>query len=255
MSESRRIVRWPLHLDWPTCYNIRDLGGLPTTDGRHTRVGAFIRADTPARLTADGRQMLLDHGVRTIIDLRAPNEAAEWPSPFANQSAPHMPSYLNLPLEKFYPHVGKLIVQAEHRAQVYCIMLDHYPDCMAHILRAMINAAPGPILFHCHSGKDRTGVVAALLLGLAGVPDELIAADYALSQERLMPVYAQDVRRAGGADKVGFWGRPTVTPEMMFYLLDHLQSQYGGVRGYLKQVGLSEPELAILAARMLESTA
>ncbi|MEZ4660390.1 MAG: tyrosine-protein phosphatase [Caldilineaceae bacterium] len=246
--------QWPLHLDWPTCYNIRDLGGLPTTNGGLTRRGAFIRADTPARLTDEGRQMLLDYGVRTIIDLRAPIEAAEYPSPFANQSAPHMPAYLNLPLEKFYPHVGQMIVQAEHRAQVYCIMLDHYPDCMADVMRAMLNAAPGPILFHCHSGKDRTGTVAALLLGLAGVPDELIAADYALSQERLMPVYKQDVQRAGGEDKVGFWGRLTVTEEMMYYVLAHLQSRYGGVRAYLQQAGLREPELDGLAARMLEST-
>lgn len=248
-----RTAQWPLHLDWPSCYNIRDLGGLLTADGRRTRLGAFIRADTLARLTDEGRQMLLDYGVRTIIDLRAPQEATEWPSPFAHQSAPHMPTYRNLPLEKFYPHVGKLIVQAEHRAQVYCIILDHYPECMADVMRAMLNAESGALLFHCHSGKDRTGTVAALLLALAGVTGEQIAADYALSQERLLPVYAQDVQRAGGEEKVGFWSRPTVTQEMMFYLLAHLQNQYGGARAYLQQAGLSASELDGLAARMVES--
>ena len=77
-----------------------------------------------------------------------------------------------------------MIQKAKSRGEVYCIILDHYPDAVAEILRAIVNAPPGGIVIHCHAGKDRTGMVSALLLKLVGVPAELIAADYAESQER-----------------------------------------------------------------------
>lgn len=232
-------------LDWPACYNVRDLGGLPTTTNRTTRWRSIIRADILSRLTEEGQQALLDYGVRTVIDLRGPQEAAEWP-----YSLPNQVTYLNLPVEKFYPHVGQLIMKAQSRAEVYCITVDHYPDCITEILRSVANAQPGGVVLHCHAGKDRTGMISALLLSLVGVPTAEIAADYAESQVRLWPLYEQMVAEAGGEDKVGFWTKPTAAAEMMVLFLEHLVQRYGGTHAYLRTIGLQEEELDRLRARL-----
>jgi protein-tyrosine phosphatase len=239
------------HLDWDACYNVRDLGGLPTADGGEIRWRSIIRTDTLTRLTAAGQQALIDYGVRTVIDLRSPTQAQEEPSVFASEaSAPGSPRYLNLPLEAYYPHVSALISQAQTRTEVYCIMLDHYPQNVAEALRAIAHAEPGGVVIHCHAGKDRTGVVTALLLELAGVPADIIGEDYAESQARLWPLYEQYVAEAGSEDKVDFWWKPTATPEMMLAMLTHLQDRYGGVTAYLRQTGLTDAELAQLRRRL-----
>jgi protein-tyrosine phosphatase len=238
------------HLAWEGCYNVRDLGGLPTADGRKTRWSAVIRSDVPGRLTEAGWQALWDYGVRTVIDLRGAQEAVEYPYEPGGETA-EKPAYVNLPLEHYYPHVGELIQRAESRGEVYHIILDHYPDLIAAALRAIGNAEPGGVVIHCHAGKDRTGMIAALLLGLAGVAADLVAADYAVSQERLRPLYEQLVAEAGGEEQVSFWSKPTVTEEVMLGMLDHLASGYGGVEGYARAAGLTEEEIAGIRRRMV----
>jgi len=240
----------PRHLDWEACYNARDLGGLPIMDGSQTRWQAVIRCDLLNRLTVPGQRALLAYGVRTVIDLRGPKEVAAEPSSFVNTDSATL-TYLHLPLEKYYPHVSALISQATTRAEVYCITLDHYPDAVAAVLRAIANARPGGVVIHCHSGKDRTGIVTALLLSLAGVERTTIAADYAESQVRLWSLYEKHVQEVGGEDKLGFWHRPTATAEMMYATLTHLDTRYGGVRNYLLAAGLSVAELEQLQKRLL----
>lgn len=240
------------HLPWEACYNARDLGGLPTLDGGMTRWGAVIRSDIPARLTEVGRQALLDYGVRTIIDLRGAKEAIEEPSIFTTATEQvDTPRYFNLPLENYEPEVSALIRNAASRGEVYCIVLGHYPQNMATVLRAIANAELGGVLIHCHAGKDRTGTVSALLLRLAGVPDELIIADYAESQLRLWPLWEKLVAEAGGEENADFWLKPTATPAMMQMMLDHLDAKYGGLLGYLAFAGLQSEEIERLRARLL----
>lgn len=239
------------HLAWPKCYNTRDLGGLPTMDGKETRWQAVTRSDTLSRLTGEGRQALLDYGIRTIIDLRAPKEVQEQPSAFTKQTDNLSgPACLNLPLEKYYPHVSALINQATTRAEVYCIILDHYPDAVANVMRAIADAQSGGVVIHCHGGKDRTGIVSALLLSLADVPAETIAADYAESQARLWPLYEKIIAEAGGEDEVGFWLKPTATEEMMYMMLEHMDTKYSGVEPYLRASGLSSREIDQLKNRL-----
>ena len=129
-------------------------------------------------------------------------------------------------------------------------MLDHYPDMVATVMQAIANAQPGGVVVHCHSGKDRTGTVAALLLSLAGVAPEVIAADYAESQARLWPLYEKLIAEAGGEDKLDFWLKPTATAGMMHTMLAHLDQKYGGVRGYLVAAGLSDVDLERLYQRL-----
>lgn len=237
------------HLMWPDCLNTRDLGGLPTGDGRETCRQSLIRSDTLGRLTDAGRQAMLAYGVRTVIDLRSPAEAAEAPSIIADVQDSEL-AYRNLPLEKYYPHVSALIRQAGSRGEVYCITLDHYPDAVAEVMRAIVDARPGGVVLHCHAGKDRTGIVAALLLRLVDVPVEMVVADYAESQKRLWPLYEKLIEEAGGEEHVDFWLKPTATAEMMAHMLMHLDSQYGGVVPYLHTAGLTAQEIDQLQRRL-----
>ena len=257
-------------LNWPACYNIRDLGGLLTVDGGVTRWRALIRADIPARLTPEGQQALLDYGVRTILDLRDPEQVNEAPSIFMVPNNDFKtPTYLNLPLETREPMVVALMSAAKARAEVYQIILEHYPAQVAKIMRAINAAREGGVLIHCHVGKDRTGIVSALLLRLASVPDEWIAADYAESQVHLWPLYEklikevknnsdnmgqwlkQVVAEAGGDfNQVCKWLKPTATPETIHAMFAHIDARYGGVREYLLTTGLTAEELVQLGSRL-----
>jgi protein-tyrosine phosphatase len=238
-------------LTWDACYNVRDLGGLPTVDGGETKWRTLVRADILSRLTEQGRAALLDYGIRTVIDLRSPEQVAQEPSAFTAATAAAVGvAYLNLPLEGYDPYISALISRSQTRAEVYCITLDYYPQNIANALRAVATARPGGVVIHCHAGKDRTGIISALLLELAGVPDEHIGADYAASQECLWPLYEKIVVEAGGEDKVDFWWKPTVSPEMIFTVLAHLRATYGSVAGYVRRAGLTPEEVTRLRTRL-----
>ncbi len=237
------------HLAWEGCYNTRDLGGLETVDGGETRWQAVIRSDLLGRLTARGRRAMLDYGVRTVIDLRASREVQEKPSIRVPSDGTETLTYLNLPLSKFDLHVETLIRQASTRAQIYSIVLDAYPDAVAEVMRAIVTAPPGGVVIHCHSGKDRTGIVAALLLRLAGVPDDAIAADYAASRERLLLV-RELVDKESAADEPDTWNPRTVTLETMHEMLAHVDVVYGGASAYLERAGLSCTEIEQLRNRL-----
>ena len=238
------------HLAWPQCYNTRDLGGLLTQDGKETRWKAVIRSDILSRLTSKGHRALLDYGVKTVIDLRSPKEVEREPSITARNHDHHF-RYFNLPLEKYDPYVSALISEAKTRREVYCLILDHYPDAVVEIMRAMAKAQPGGIVVHCHAGKDRTGIVSALLLSLVGVPAELVCADYAESQERLWPLYEKALAETKNRAELGFWDRPIATVETMNMMLEHIGTQHGGTEKYLRASGLLPAEIDQLKARLL----
>jgi protein tyrosine/serine phosphatase len=165
----------------------------------------------------------------------------------------HKPVYLNLPVEYYYPHVSDMIRRAKNRAEVYCIILDHYPDAITEVMRAIVAAREGGIVIHCHSGTDRTGIITALLLSLAGVPVEVIADDYAESQVRLQPLYESMTADREDQDEGDLWGQPTATADMMEIMLAHLDGKYGGVQGYLHWAGLSSSEISQLKKRICDS--
>ncbi|MEM7134674.1 MAG: tyrosine-protein phosphatase [Chloroflexota bacterium] len=239
-------------LNWPNCYNVRDLGGLPTTNGDTTQFGRIIRSDIPARLTAEGRKLMWDYGVRTILDLRTPWQAIEEPSNIAQkEDAPRLPTYVNISIETYKPEVSTEIMNAGSRQSIYCIMLDHYPEQIRLIMEAIANAPKGGVLIHCHAGKDRTGTVSALLLGLVGVSNSDICHDYAQSQVCLWPLWEKIIEEAGGIDESNVLLRPDATAEAMQFVLDHLERRYGGITPYLQTTGLTEGTMATLKKRLI----
>ena len=245
------------HLRWDLSYNIRDLGGYATHDGRQLRWRALVRADNLYRLTPQGQTALRDYGIRTLIDLRLDYELELSPSPFAApRSAASGPRYLHLPLYAGASNEGIAAVEAYRSLQDYNrLVLEHYRAGIAAVITAFADAPAGGVLVSCHAGKDRTGLIVALILALAGVPYPTIAADYALSDTYLQPLYAEwlagepdAARRARLAEDL------TSSPETMLAALAHLES-LGGVQAYLLDAGVSPEQVERLRERLLTAPA
>ncbi|MFD8483542.1 tyrosine-protein phosphatase [Kitasatospora sp. NPDC059673] len=171
-------------LDWDGCLNVRDLGGLPTRDGRRTRTGAIVRADNLDRLTAEGQNALLGYGVRTVIDLRDPVEYRPL------LPTPATLDLVRVPLDAlagpgWWARFGAL----DGTPLSFRPYLDHCRDAVAQLVTAVAHAQGGGIVVHCGAGRDRTGLAALVLLALAGVEPAAIAEDYLLSAANLRPLW------------------------------------------------------------------
>jgi protein-tyrosine phosphatase len=240
-------------LSWAGLLNARDLGGHPTEDGGETRWGSVVRADTVRQLTEEGWRALVDYGVRTIVDLRSDEELAEDPPAELPVDAVHVPFFDDRPevFEEVDEASANAASHAEATAAVYLIFLEHFRANVAAAIRAVANAPDGAVVVHCHGGKDRTGMVSAFLLRLAGVPIEEIAVDYALSEQRLRPRH--DEWFAGAADEAELarLHRIAATPaESMIAVLEELERRYGSVAGYLTAGGATDEELQRARARL-----
>lgn len=246
----------PPWLNWDACLNARDLGGYPTRDGGRTRCKALVRSECLCRLTPAGRRALIEYGVRTVIDLRFADEIVDDPNPFAAAGGQDgSPLYLNYPLDEDQHFLWPDPQGSAHALfDLYRRLLETNRLHVARVLAAVASAQPGGVLFHCAVGKDRTGLIAALILGLAGVAEEHIIADYALQNERLLERTARFLANPPPVDKApGYWQATTpAPPEAMNLTLDYLRQQYGGVEGYLRSTPLSPGDATALRARVVE---
>lgn len=250
MTEETRISG--RRLDWPACYNVRDLGGLATAGGGTSRPGAIVRSDYCARLNAGGWRALVEYGVRTIIDLRSSWETDTEPYAVPPIAAAAGVVRLSLPFVTADRALDDALADPASAGREYAILAEYCAANIAAILRGIITAPPGGIVIHCQAGKDRTGIIVALLLRLAGVPDAVIMADYVESQERLWPVWEGMLAAATPEQPADERMKPLVYPADFSKLLDHLDARYGGVEGYLAHIGLSPDEVRALAGRLLD---
>lgn len=247
----------PRDLVWDGCLNVRDLGGLPTRDGDETRFGAVVRADSVRQLTSEGWHALANHGVRTVLDLRSDHELLDDPPADVRVRVLHVP--LMEASEQEWEAIEAEIEAAVAAApdtptatrDVYLIFLDHFEASLAAAVRAIAEAPEGGIVVHCAGGKDRTGILVAFMLDLAGVDAETIAADYALSEERLQPRHEQWFAAAKSDEELERLKRVTQTPaESMSGLLAEVERRHGSVAAFLRSIGVSDDDLDRVRARL-----
>ncbi len=282
-------------------YNVRDLGGYRTSGGGSTCWNTFLRGDSLHRLEDNDIHTLVGYGVRTIVDLREPEEVRQEPDRLAavpGVTVHHIPL-----LAELMPAMAGAALPTD-LGELYVLCLKHGGGALKRVFElfgaadgagesadrfaagaadgarttrpprsdaaeavrvagaasppgaaSSEGAAPclragGAVLFHCAIGKDRTGVVAALLLELLGVPRPLILEDYRQSEEHLQPLLAELARRYARDPATGV--HPDLLrclPQNLERMLDFLQAEYGGAAGYLQWAGVPEPVVRAIRAR------
>lgn len=239
------------HLEWEGCLNLRDLGGLPTEDEGTTAWGAFVRGDTLCQLTESGRGALLGYGIRTVIDLRSSEEITAEPNPFA--ALPDVVSYLHRPLND--PATETRLSRAAGAAERYILMTDAAAGAarLAAIFSSMARAPEGGVLFHCFAGRDRTGLVAALLLRLAGVGIGMIVQDYELTDGRMRPRYDELLATFDETRRERFLSSLEARGNPIRRTLMHVEERHGSVGGYLEQHGTTWAEIDRVRGRIRPS--
>ena len=234
------------HLPLAGTHNVRDLGGYPAAGGT-TRWRRVLRADSLHKLDADGVAALVGEGLVAVIDLRQPQELDSHPNPFASHDGVR---YRNVSLfDRVIPPMDADDVLLE----MYKLALSERGDALRAILTAVAEPDEGVVLFHCTAGKDRTGIVAALLLSLAGVDADTIKTDYALTAEMIAPL--NDELTAGavarGADPAAFQKLLAAEPATMAAFLAHIADAHGGVEAYLTSIGIGAELQARLKTRLV----
>lgn len=229
--------------------NLRDLGGLPTASGATTRPGRLLRSESPHTLSVSGLQELLDLGIGAVVDLRTTSEREQRPSPLAEAGVHTLHAPIFTDDEDYPDHLSTA-------AEVYCWWLRERRNGVAAAMSAIADAPSAPVLVHCHAGKDRTGVVVALVLRLAGVSIGDIADDYAISGVQLAEMLARDRVTAieRGMDHVRVERLFTVRREAMVQTMDCVDVEHGGAVSLMRAIGLDETRIDRLTTLLLSPT-
>lgn len=232
--------------------NIRDLGGMVTLDGRSVRAGRIIRSDNPKMLTDRGReQFVADLAPRVVIDLRIPLE-------FRREGYDLGPGVevVNCPMT---PQSGVNQEQidagmCDNLIDDYLRQIDVNAGFVAQALTVMAEADGAPVVVHCTAGKDRTGIVIAMLLDILGVSHEQIAADYHVTTKNMAPII-EGIRNAPVFQENGLASAPdwifASDPETMLGFLARMTDTYGGAEQWALQQGLTPDQIETLRSTLL----
>lgn len=253
MTETKSVeANRPLPLEGTT--NTRELGGYPTQNGGRTREHVFLRSDNLHHATPADEKWLHDYGVRTVVDLRTSVERLG-----------HLDHDYREPMER--DHVSMMQhIQAElvkdrifgeeekaprTWADVYVIMTERLKPQFRHVLDILIQNEDCA-LFHCTAGRDRTGIVAMLLLTMAGVPEDVIITDYVATNDNMSPdlIKNEKIMEALGGDVIPE-GAFEALPDTMLTLIGHMKKVYGSVVGYLKDIGITDADFDALRAKFV----
>jgi protein-tyrosine phosphatase len=258
-------VTW---IDLDGAVNVRDLGGTPTEDGATIVGGRLLRSENLQELSDRDVARLVDEiGVTTVVDLRSTNEVRiEGPAPLdavpgvRHAHHPVLTEYLDV-TDTVKAALLTEAIEADRTRFPDDPMCGHYlgylenrPDQVTGALRS-VATAPGAAIVHCAAGKDRTGVVVALALTVAGVDAETVVADYMATNERLEAVVARLARAKMYAKSVGSVPLKAHAPraETMKAMLQELGTRYGGVEAWLAANGFGPDEAAQLRDKLRQA--
>jgi protein-tyrosine phosphatase len=241
------------HIRLEAAFNVRDLGGYPTTCGRATRWRSLLRADALHELTDRDVETLLALELRTVIDLRTDKEIARQPSVFAarNEVRYHHISLFDglAPVDAMFRERG--LIDLSER---YIEAIESCRPALLRVAATIADAPDGVVLFNCTAGKDRTGIVAAMLLSIAGVAPGDIAADYALTAELAAPLMQRlkegAIRR--GLEEAMATRLLSSERSAMEAFLRYVDERHGGIRKYLVGEPTQQDILTRLEARVVE---
>jgi protein-tyrosine phosphatase len=255
-------------IDLEGAVNVRDLGGLPTSDGGSTVPGRLLRSENLQELTPDDIAKLVGEiGVTTVVDLRSTREVTiEGPAPLDAVSGVRRAHH---PVLKEFLDASDTVraallteaIEADRQRYPDDSLCGHYlgylenrPDEVTGALRA-IATAPGAAIVHCAAGKDRTGVIVALTLTAAGVEPDVIVEDYVASNERIEAIVGRLSRSKMYGKDVS--SRPVrahaVRGESMKAFLEQLTVRYGGLGAWLDAHGFDGGELGRLRAKLRQA--
>jgi len=241
-------------------FNFRDLGGYPGRDGRPTRWGRLFRSDALHELTPADVALLGELGLRTVIDLRTERELHRSgrgplePEPVDFHHLAVVQEGVRGTVTADTESVAAPAPPGDDLAERYLWYLEVGRASLVQALGLLADAGRYPLVFHCAAGKDRTGVLAALVLELAGVDREVIVADYVLTAERLAfimdrwradPEFAERMARIPAS-------RFSVEAATMEGFLDGLAERHGGARAWALGAGVPEATLDRLVDEVLD---
>jgi protein-tyrosine phosphatase len=233
------------------CFNFRDLGGYPTGDGRRLRWRRLFRSDALHHLTPrDVSRLSGELGIRHVVDLRSTGELrAEGRGLLEGEAA----AFHHLPLfDGALPEESRR-AEAQTLADRYFLMAEFAKGPIARVV-ATLAASDGPAVYHCAAGKDRTGVISAILLSLLGVRDEVIVADYAATRENLDAIIERLLSAPGYQAMLDALPADTLhaEPGTMSSLLARVRERYGSMEGYALEIGVERAAIARLREALLE---
>ena len=245
------------HVALESMFNVRDLGGQPARAGQTVRWHRVYRADNLARANRRDLATLADLGIKTVIDLRTDREALREPSPtvfpHAYLSHHHLPM-LRATWDEVGYEAGADVNVVDFLAARYVEMMVEGAPAIAEALRILASPSRHPALFHCSMGKDRTGVLAAVLLSLLGAKDETIAADYALSSLGVA-AFAESLAATNPNQRAAFDETPAAylaaPPDAMLRVLQQVRERGRSMIGYVRSIGIDFETIEALHMTLL----
>lgn len=224
------------------CFNFRDVGGYPAADGRRVRWRTLFRSDALDNLSPLDRTRITALGLTTAIDLRTPSEVAERRSLSGDVKAAD--AGLTLPMNGMIPPREPLagLMEAAFVASRYHDTLRQGRETICEVLAILTDPSLYPVAIFCGDGRDRVGIVTAIVLGLLDVPDEIIVTEYMLSREAMIrrwdrlsqeyPGMSEDAQRFGAS-------ATAVMPEAMAGFIALLRAEYGSFEGYAEAIDMA----------------